>query len=135
MLDRRVRGQKFNELKGKGQELDSVDQVNVESAEYAKYLAMAYKQEKMPTKPRNFVGFAKDLSVAEMEKLMLAHFQVDENDLRELINRRALEAKEYLIEVGKVEPERVFIVTTQAGQVKEADKGKLSRVNFSLGAR
>jgi hypothetical protein len=138
MLERKVKTQKFNELQDKRNDLAAIDQVKIEPAEYAKYLARAYKQEKIPNKPRNLVGLAKDLPVADMEKLMLAHFQVDDDDLRELVNHRALEAKEYLINEGKVEPERVFIVTAQAakaGQEKEADKGKLGRVNFSLGAR
>lgn len=138
MLERKVKTQKFNELQIKGNDVAAIDQVRIEPAEYAKYLAKAYRQEKIPTKPRNLVGLAKDLPVADMEKLMLAHFQVSDDDLRDLVNHRALEAKEYLLNEGKVEPERVFIVTTQAGksgQEKEADKGKRSRVNFSLGAR
>ncbi|MDP3686844.1 MAG: hypothetical protein Q8R64_04580, partial [Sulfurimicrobium sp.] len=138
MLERRVKAQKINELQGKGNEIPEIDQLRIEPAEYAKYLARAYKQEKIPNKPRNVVGFAKDLPVAEMEKLMLAHFRVEKDDLRELVNHRALEAKEYLVNEGKVEPERIFIVTAQAGkagQEKESDKGKSSRVNFSLGAR
>jgi hypothetical protein len=138
MLERRVKAQKINELQGKGNEIPEIDQLRIEPAEYTKYLARAYKQEKIPNKPRNVVGFAKDLPVAEMEKLMLAHFRVEKDDLRELVNHRALEAKEYLVNEGKVEPERIFIVTAQAGkagQEKESDKGKSSRVNFSLGAR
>ena len=138
MLDRRVKVQKFNELQGKGNDIAEIDQVKIEPAEYAKYLTKAYKQEKIPNKPRNAIGFAKDLPVAEMEKLMLTHSQVNEDDLRELVNHRAMETKEYLINEGKVEPERIFIVTTQgtqSGQEKEADQGKRSRVNFSLGAR
>ncbi len=138
MLERRVKAQKFNELQGKGSDIAGIDQVKIEPTEYANYLSKAYKQEKIPNKPRNAIGFAKDLPVAEMEKLMLAHFQVNKDDLRELVNHRAMEAKEYLINEGKVEPERIFIVTpqvTQSGQEKEAAQGKLSRVNFSLGAR
>ncbi|MFA5242121.1 MAG: DUF748 domain-containing protein [Sulfuricella sp.] len=138
MLERKVKTQKFNELHDKRTDLAALDQIKIEPAEYAKYLAKAYKQEKIPNKPRNLVGLAKDLPVEDMEKLMLAHFQVDDDDLRELVNHRALEAKEYLINEGKVEPERVFIVTTQgaqSGQEKAADQGKRSRVNFSLGAR
>lgn len=138
MLERKVKTQKFKELQDMRNDVAAIDQVKVDPAEYAKYLAKAYKQEKIPNKPRNMVGFAKDLPVAEMEKLMLAHFQVSEDDLRDLLNYRALEAKEYLINEGKVEPERIFIVTTQAsksGREKEAGTGKLSRVNFSLGAR
>lgn len=138
MLERKVKTQKFNEQQDKRNDLAAIDQVRIEPADYAKYLAKAYRQEKIPNKPRNLVGLAKDLPVADMEKLMLAHFQVNDDDLRDLANHRALEAKEYLINEGKVEPERVFIVTAQAGksgQEKEADKGKRSRVNFSLGAR
>ncbi|PWB58083.1 MAG: hypothetical protein C3F18_03130 [Nitrosomonadales bacterium] len=138
MLERKVKTQKFNELQDKRTDVAAIGQVRIEPEEYAKYLAKAYRQEKIPDKPRNLVGLAKDLPVPEMEKLMLAHFQVGEDDLRDLLNHRALEAKEYLINEGKVEPERVFIVTAQAdksGQEKEADKGKRSRVDFSLGAR
>ena len=138
MLEHKVKTQKFNDLQGKKNDVFEIDQVKIEAAEYAKYLTKAYKQEKIPNKPRNLVGFAKDIPVAEMEKLMLAHFQVSKDDLHDLVNHRALEAKEYLINVGKVEPERVFIVTAQtakSGQNKEADKGKRSRVDFSLRAR
>ena len=44
--------------------------MKIEPAEYAKYLKLAYKEEKFP-KPRNVIGMAKDLPVPEMEKLML----------------------------------------------------------------
>ncbi|MEN6587712.1 MAG: DUF748 domain-containing protein, partial [Sulfuricella sp.] len=138
MLDHKVKAQKFKDLPGKANDVAEIDQVKVEPAEYAKYLAKAYKQEKIPNKPRNLVGFAKDLPVADMEKLMLAHFQVDEDDLHDLANHRALEAKEYLINDGKVEPERIFIVSrlaAKSGQEKDAAKSKRSRVDFSLGAR
>ncbi len=138
MLERKVKIQKFNELHSKGSDITSVDAVIVETSEYVKYLTKAYKQEKIPNKPRNIVGLAKDLPVAEMEKLMRTNFQVTDNDMRELISNRAMEAKEYLINVGKIEPDRVFLVTPNAlksDQEKPAYKGKLSRVNFSLGAR
>lgn len=138
MLEQKIKAQKLKELQNKGGEAASADQVKVEPAEYAKYLAKAYKQEKIPNKPRNILGLAKDLPVAEMEKLMLDHFPVSDDDLRDLANHRALAAKEYLIDEGKVEPERIFIVTAldaKSGQEKASDKGKLSRVDFSLGVR
>lgn len=137
MLERKVKAQKFKEMQGKAGDAATLDQVKIEPAEYAKYLAKAYQQEKIPNKPRNLVGLAKDLPVGEMEKLMLAHFQVNEDDLRDLVNHRALEAKEYLVNEGKVEPERVFIVTAQAGGSgqTDSDKGTRSRVNFTLGTR
>lgn len=136
-LERKIKAQKFNELQHKGNDVAGVDEVKVDPAEYAKYLTKVYAQENIPNKPRNVVGFAKDLPVAEMEKLLFSHFKVSGDDLRELANHRGLEAKEYLINVGKVEPERIFIVATKAAkpETKEADKGKRSRVDFSLGAR
>ena len=138
MLERKVKIQKYNELQSKGSIIADVEDVNIEPAEYAKYLTKAYKQEKIPNKPRNIVGLAKDIPVTDMENLMRANFQVTDADMRELMTHRALEAKEYLINEGKVEPERVFLVAPKEpkpGEEKAADKGKLSRVNFSLGTR
>lgn len=134
-LEHKVKAQKFKELLKEEKAPASVDEVKVESAEYARYLTAAYKQEKIPNKPRNLVGLAKDLPVAEMEKLLLAHFQADADDLRELANHRAQAAKEYLTGSGRIEAERVFLLAPRTAKAGEETKGSLSRVNFSLGAR
>lgn len=134
-LERKVKAQKFKELLKEEKAPASADEVKVEAAEYPRYLAAAYKQEKIPNKPRNLVGLAKDLPVAEMEKLLLAHFQADGDDLRELANHRAQAAKEYLTGTGRVEAERVFLLAPRTAKASEETKGSLSRVNFSLGAR
>ena len=77
--------------------------MRVEPAEYPKYLARAYKVEKFP-KPRNIIGMAKDLPVPEMEKLMLTHLQVTDDDLRQLAVERASHVRDRLVAMGKVEP-------------------------------
>jgi hypothetical protein len=77
---------------------------------------------------------AKKLPVAEMEALMLAHIKVDEDDLRGLANRRALDVKDYLVKTAAVESERIYIVAPPQVKAGE-DKLPQSRVDFSLGAK
>lgn len=112
----------------------SVGEVTIEPAEYAKYLAAAYKQEKISGKPRNLIGMAKELPVAEMEKLMLGNITVDSNDLHELASRRALEVKEYLVKAGPVESEHIYIVAAGAPK-PEQEKLKRARVDFAPGTK
>lgn len=74
LYHKKIKALKLKELVRKGQPAVSVDEVDVAPDEYGKYLKAAYGEEKFP-KPRNFLGFAKDLPIAEMEKLMLTHIQ------------------------------------------------------------
>lgn len=133
-LERKVKAQKLKELLKNSDFSGSVDEVKLEQGEYARYLGAAYKQEKIPNKPRNFVGMAKDLPPSEMEKLILATIQVSEGDLQDLANHRSREAKEYLVNNGKIAPERIFLLAPQ-GAKNDQPKARLSRVNFVLGAR
>ena len=94
--------------------------------EYKTYLTRVYKAAKFP-KPRNVIGLQKDLPVEEMEKLMLANTAVSDEDVRNLARRRAENVQVWLIEQGKVAPERLFLVPPKAG---EAVPG--ARVDFSL---
>jgi hypothetical protein len=130
-IDGKVRAQKFNDLRRAGAAPASADALTVEPAEYEKYLRRAYGEEKFP-KPRNLIGLAKDLPVAEMENLMLAHAQVAEDDLRLLANARAQAAKEWLVAEGKVPAERVFLVAPKLGAEGIKDKGKPTRADFAL---
>jgi hypothetical protein len=74
----------------------------------------------------------KDLPVAEMERLMLSNAEVGEGDLQQLANARAQAAKGWLVETGKVAPERVFIVSSKTGAGDIKDQGKATRADFSL---
>jgi uncharacterized protein involved in outer membrane biogenesis len=130
-IDRKVRTQKFNDLRRQGEAPASADAVTVETGEYEKYLKRVYGEEKFP-KPRNVIGFAKDLPVPEMESLMLANTEVSEDDLRLLANARAQAAKEWLVGEGKVAAERVFIVTPRLTAEGIGDKGKPTRADFAL---
>jgi hypothetical protein len=108
-----------------------VDKVTIEKEEYAKYLKMAYKEEKFP-KPRTILGFAKDLPVSEMEKLMLTHIEVKDDDLRQLASQRALEVKDYIFKTGQVTADRLFLVEPKSIEPEKKEKLKNSRVDFRL---
>ena len=131
LFDRKVRSQKLKDLVGKGGEAPSLDNVVVDAKEYPEYLKRAYRAEKFP-KPRNLLGMAKDLPVPEMEKLMQAHIQVADDDLRLLAQRRAQAVKDYLLASKQVEPGRIFLVEPKALAPEKKEKQRDSRVVFVL---
>jgi len=126
-LERQVRAQKAKEL---GKAADAAD-VAVDAAEYPKHLTAAYRAADFP-KPRNVIGFVKDLPVPEMETLLLTHASAADEDLRRLANERAQSVKTWLVETGGIAPERVFLVAPKTSGDGIKDKGRASRVDFSL---
>ncbi|TAN38775.1 MAG: DUF748 domain-containing protein [Nitrospirae bacterium] len=130
-FERKLKAQKLKELVKKGVAASPVDEIKIETAEYPVYLKMAYKDEKFP-KPRNVIGIAKDLPVPEMEKLMLTHIEIKEDDLRRLASQRALNVREKLVQSGKLEPERVFLVEPKALAPEKKEGLSNSRVDFRL---
>jgi len=128
---KKIKAQKLKELVKKGQPAVPVDQITIPKEEYAKYLKMAYKEEEFP-KPRTMLLFVKDLPVPEMEKLMLTHIVVGDNDLRQLASQRALKIKDYILKSGKVTADRVFLVEPKSLEPEKKDKLKNSRVDFRL---
>ncbi|MCP2500813.1 MAG: DUF748 domain-containing protein [Deltaproteobacteria bacterium] len=128
---RKVAARKLADLAKTGQPAPALDNVRVDAAEYPKYLTLAYKAEKFP-KPRNFIGMAKDLPVPEMEKLMQTHIQVTDDDLRRLAVERASRARDHLVAPGKVEAERVFLVTPKTLPPERKEKLRDSRVDFRI---
>ena len=92
---------------------------------------MAYKAEKFP-KPRTWLGFVKSLPVPEMEKLMLTHIEIKDDDLRQLASRRALAVKDYIVKSGKVTADRVFLIEPKSLAPEKKEGLKDSRVDFRL---
>ena len=128
---RKVAAPKLADLVKAGQPAPALDNVRVDAAEYPKYLARAYKAEKFP-KPRNIIGMAKDLPVPEMEKLMLTHIRVTDDDLRQLAAERASRVRDSLVASGKVEAERIFLVEPKTLPPERKEKLKDSRVDFRI---
>ena len=132
LLQRKVKAQKLNDLVKKGGSAIPVDEVTVTPEEYERYLTLAYRAEKFP-KPRNIIGMVKGLPVAEMEKLILTHIEVGEEELRMLASQRANAAKEAILHAGEIEQERLFIIEPKTLAPEQKEKFKNSRVEFKIG--
>ncbi|CAJ0771368.1 DUF748 domain-containing protein [Ralstonia chuxiongensis] len=123
-VNRQIREQKLKDA-GDSAEADTT----VKPEEENKYLERAYKAAKFP-KPRNMIGLAKSLPPDEMRKLMETNVQVTDADLRELAQRRANAVHVALAE--RVDPGRLFVVAPKLNADGIKDKGKTTRVDFSL---
>ena len=130
-LERQVKVQKFNDLVKAGEPPPSVDAVEVPPAEYEALLTRAYKAADFP-KPRNAIGFPKDLPRGEMEALLLANAKVSDEDLRSLAERRAQAVRSSLIAGEHVPDERVYLVAPRLDAQGVKDSGKPTRVDFAL---
>jgi hypothetical protein len=65
------------------------------------------------TKPRNMVGLTKDIAPADMEALLLASINVNEDAMRELALQRGVVVKDYLAS-RKLPVERLFLGAAKA---------------------
>ena len=75
---------------------------------------------------------AKDLPVSEMEKLMLTHILGTNDNLRQLAVDRASHVRDRLVAMGKVEPERIFLVKSKTLPPERKEKLRDSRVDFRI---
>lgn len=130
-FQRKLQVQKLNELLKKGARAMPVEDVKIEPGERDRYLKLAYDAETFP-KPRNIIGLAKSLPPAEMEKLILTHIEIKDDDLRQLASRRALAVRDVLLKSGGVTPDRVFLLEPKSLAAPKKEKLKGSRVDFRL---
>lgn len=130
MLERKVKAQKLLESVKKGAEGSSLEDVELKPEEYEKYLTLAYKEEKF-AKPKNVVGLTKSLPVPEMEQLMLANINAGDSEMRDLAERRAVAARDWLVEQGGVPADRVFMLEPKV-EAEVNGKRWSSRAEFSL---
>ena len=68
----------------------------------------------------------------EMERLLLGHFAKDAPDLESLASARAKAVRDWLIGEGKVEAERIFLVTAERAGGEKAAVVQSPRVSFAL---
>ena len=74
---------------------------------------------------------AKDLPAPEIEKLMLTHLQVTDDDLRILAGQRAQDVKDHLTKAG-VGADRAFVVEPKMLAPDKKNNLKNSRVDFAI---
>lgn len=123
--------QKLKDRAKKGKPAVPLSEVEIYAGEYETYLRKAYRAADFP-KPRNVFGFVENIPVRKMEKLLMDHIVITDDDLRLLADRRAIQVKDYILKSKKIEPERIFIVESKIYSRKDDKKGKRSRVQFAL---
>ena len=74
----------------------------------------------------------KGLPNEEMEKLMMTHIVVKEDDLRLLATKRAETVSDALLEEGEFDSGRVFVVEPKTLEPEAKKDVKKSRVDFKL---
>ena len=145
-LDARLRALKRRETAGAGAQRDSPERqeeaataagITVSADEYPALLQRLYDESDLPDKPRNSLGVARRLELAEMEKLLLASIAVDADAARRLGTRRAQAVQRWLAVQGKVPEERMFLLAprvdpSQAGPNQSAPQCTASCAEFSL---
>jgi len=130
LLAKKMKGEKFRALvkQGKIREGQTQEQTELLPQEEPVYLKAVYGKEKFP-KPRNALGFAKDLPDAEMRKLIITHTVVGENELQALARERAEAVRDFLLKSGKLPPERLFEKSADIYHPPN-EKTSASRVEF-----
>ncbi len=86
--------------------------IKVSEAEYPTLLKEVYKRSDVP-KPRNAIGFAKDIPAADMEALLLASLPVTEQAMQELALARGVAVRDYLAAQG-LPLDRLFLGAAKA---------------------
>jgi uncharacterized protein involved in outer membrane biogenesis len=130
LFARKLKTQKMKEMMKQGASGVSIDQITVGPDETQKYLKMAYDEEF----PKGLLksAFTKNPSTEEMKSQLLTRIQVSDEDVNSLAYDWALKVKEYLLESGKVEPRRLFVLEPAiVGSVAKAEPGK-DGVNLKL---
>jgi anti-sigma factor ChrR (cupin superfamily) len=107
-------------------------------AERDRIIKAIYQDTKLPTKPRNLVGWPKDIPVPEMEALLMAaQPAVSADAARELALRRGIAVRDALIAQG-LPSERLFLAAPKVGDGNAGSgdaQGFKPKVELSLAPR
>ncbi|KAA3649285.1 MAG: DUF748 domain-containing protein [Proteobacteria bacterium] len=134
----RMRARQREALLDAGQTPPPLDAIEIPADKRDALLAEAYDEAEFEGKPRNFIGLSKSIPADQMRALMLKNAPVGEAELAALGKARAQAVRDWLVGVGKVSAERVFMVgpsaKAAAGSPASDEKKDTtgSRVDFSL---
>ncbi|WP_243373742.1 DUF748 domain-containing protein [Geotalea sp. SG265] len=133
LLTRKMKGEKFAALvkERKNAPGDTPEKMEILPAEHDLYLKAVYKKEKFP-KPRNALGFVKDIPAPEMKKLILANTVIGEAQLQALSRERIAAVRALLVGEGKLPAERIFEKGGDVSQPQKKEGQPASRVEFGV---
>jgi uncharacterized protein involved in outer membrane biogenesis len=131
LLDQRLLAERKRELVRAGAAPEAP--VVMASDDRARVLKEIYKQTDIPTKPRNAIGIARDVSGPEMETLLKTRIVVSAEAMRELALQRGLAVRDALIAQG-LPSERLFLAAPKLRASGEDDAAWSPRVQLALTA-
>ena len=102
--------------------------------ERTRALRQIYKDTEIANKPRNALGFVKDIPGPEMEALLKSRFTASSEVMRELALQRGIAVRDALIAKG-LPSERLFLAAPKLRAAGEADVAWTPRVQLSLSDR
>jgi uncharacterized protein involved in outer membrane biogenesis len=99
--------------------------------ERTRLLKQVYKDTDIPNKPRNAIGFAKEIPAPEMEALLKTRTVVSTEAMRELALQRGIAVRDTLIAKG-LPSQRLFLAAPKLRVSSEDDAAWTPRVQLSL---
>ncbi len=133
LLLKKMKSEKFLALVKEKKNLpgQTADNLEMGPEESSRWLAAVYRKENFP-KPRNVIGFAKELPDPEMKKLIFVNTPVGTEELTRLAGERTETVKNYLVTRAQVPRERVFEKSGALFELPKEAGLPPSRVEFGL---
>ncbi|WAC71826.1 DUF748 domain-containing protein [Roseateles sp. SL47] len=92
--------------------------ITLDDVQRQRLLKVVYENAKLPNKPRNLLGLAKDIPAAEMRELLLDSYTVTDEQMRELALQRSVVVRDALITKG-VPNARMFLASPKLHESKD----------------
>jgi uncharacterized protein involved in outer membrane biogenesis len=99
--------------------------------ERARIVKRVYDDTKLPDKPRNVLGFAKTIPVAEMEQRLADALPADAQTARELALQRGLAVRDALVAKG-LASERLFLAAPRLRSDEDKDWSPRAQLSLAL---
>lgn len=123
-LENRLRAEKMEEMIAAGESAVPLEEIVMSDEERPDVLEAVFTASAI-SPPVDDSGKPVELTPQIMESLLLENTEVPPDQYRELANQRAFNAKNYLLETGRVERDRIFIVEPQKGSAEEPAAGRV----------
>ncbi len=125
-LEARLLAERRRELlRGGAPAADADALATLDEATRTRVLKEVYRSTDLPDKPRNALGFARDIPPAEMAALLQRRIAVGPDAMRELALQRGLAVRDALLAKG-LPGERVFLAAPRLGEEGGAARALLS---------
>jgi len=132
LLDRRIAMERRNESLHAGIAASAPGAIPPD--ERARLVRTIYRDADLPDKPRNVLGFAKDIPVVEMETLLKKHLVVDGEAARELALQRGVTVRDALVAKG-LPADRLFLAAPKVRAAGDETGDWSPRAQLALSLR